>query len=471
MRLIALLALAVGLRFFSFFPSVMDHDESTYLVIADEMLKGRTYWKDVSDTKPPGIFLIYAGLIALAGKSLFLIRLLVALWVGFTAWGIWRIARLWMPQGPGPWLAAVSWLVMTSIFTFFGVSPNAELFFAGLSVWALWLLLAFPWHGWAMAGAGLLLGLGIAVKQLAAFDALAMGIFFLAWILREDQDRLRRLGLLALMSLVSLLPFGAIAWWYHDRGLGETWYFHQFVLPGRYPESMDLTRRLKFIADFFLRFAPFTLLALLAVRHWRHPLGLLTLWMGCATLAILLPGNFFGHYTIQWMPPLALLCGLALDSAHPLPARLSALLTPRNGWFLLSAVLLLNATLQFRDYYRKPDNRRQALDLILAAEKEESDTTPIDVYTGDVSYQILYFLLNSSPPVEYPHPSLIWEAEHQENIDHTPKEELTAMYAHPPEYVLFSQRRPNDAFHDFLRRHYAAMDTLPDKVVLYRHLN
>ena len=33
-----LTGLSLVMRFFSFFPSVMDHDESTYLVIADALL-------------------------------------------------------------------------------------------------------------------------------------------------------------------------------------------------------------------------------------------------------------------------------------------------------------------------------------------------------------------------------------------------------------------------------------------------
>ena len=58
--LFVLVALSVLLRFFSFFPSVMDHDESTYLVIANEMLHHKTLYTDLIDIKPPGIFLLYA---------------------------------------------------------------------------------------------------------------------------------------------------------------------------------------------------------------------------------------------------------------------------------------------------------------------------------------------------------------------------------------------------------------------------
>ena len=58
--LIFFLTVSVGLRFFSFFPSVLDHDESTYLIIGRDILNGKILYTDVTDTKPVGIFLFYA---------------------------------------------------------------------------------------------------------------------------------------------------------------------------------------------------------------------------------------------------------------------------------------------------------------------------------------------------------------------------------------------------------------------------
>jgi hypothetical protein len=55
--------LAVILRFFSFFPSVIDHDESTYLEMARMILAGKILYVDMIDIKPPGIFLILADLL------------------------------------------------------------------------------------------------------------------------------------------------------------------------------------------------------------------------------------------------------------------------------------------------------------------------------------------------------------------------------------------------------------------------
>jgi len=77
-------AISLALRFVSFFPSVMDHDESTYLIIGRDILNGKNLYTDVTDTKPVGIFLFYAGLEYIFGSSIFLKRLAFALLVGIS---------------------------------------------------------------------------------------------------------------------------------------------------------------------------------------------------------------------------------------------------------------------------------------------------------------------------------------------------------------------------------------------------
>ena len=63
-------AASILLRFLSFHYSVIDHDESTYLIIADAVLNGSYLYADVIDTKPPGIFLAFGLIQVLFGKSI-----------------------------------------------------------------------------------------------------------------------------------------------------------------------------------------------------------------------------------------------------------------------------------------------------------------------------------------------------------------------------------------------------------------
>ncbi|MFM8362558.1 MAG: hypothetical protein ACKOA4_07660 [Haliscomenobacter sp.] len=78
LRFAVLSGIAVALRILSFFRTVIDHDESTYLVIADAVRQGAIYWVDAIDVKPPGIFWLYALLQTLFGKAIFTMRLFAA---------------------------------------------------------------------------------------------------------------------------------------------------------------------------------------------------------------------------------------------------------------------------------------------------------------------------------------------------------------------------------------------------------
>ena len=91
--LAALTVLSTVMRFFSFFPSVMDHDESTYLVIADALRNGDVYLRDVIDTKPIGIFTLLAIFQLFFGKSILIFRIITAIWIALTAWMLYLTHR------------------------------------------------------------------------------------------------------------------------------------------------------------------------------------------------------------------------------------------------------------------------------------------------------------------------------------------------------------------------------------------
>ena len=63
-----------------------------------------------------------------------------------------------------------------------------------------------------MIGAGIAIGMGVMIKQAAAFDALALGLFLLWTIRQENKRHLQRLVRLATMTLVVVLPLAVVAW-------------------------------------------------------------------------------------------------------------------------------------------------------------------------------------------------------------------------------------------------------------------
>jgi 4-amino-4-deoxy-L-arabinose transferase-like glycosyltransferase len=215
--LAVLLLVALVFRFFSFFPTVINHDESTYILIGREILHGKHYFVDVIDTKPIGVFLFYAVFQWLVGHSILLFRLFVALGVGLTGFGLFAIVDRHLGNRKGAWVAGAGYILMTSIFTYYGVSPNTELFFAGFTVFALWLLLGGT-HWWRYLLAGGALGIGFMIKYVVAFDALAFGLLGI-WLAHQREGRwwygLGR-GLIMLISF--LVPFALVFQYYRLLG-------------------------------------------------------------------------------------------------------------------------------------------------------------------------------------------------------------------------------------------------------------
>src|ERR1043166_554276 len=88
----AIIALVVILRAPTLLPSMYTIDEAYYSTIASDMLDGGTVYRTAVDTKPPGMYYIYAGVFRVAGRNnLFAVHLLAIFVVVATALVLRRI--------------------------------------------------------------------------------------------------------------------------------------------------------------------------------------------------------------------------------------------------------------------------------------------------------------------------------------------------------------------------------------------
>ena len=434
------IVLAVVLRLFSFFPSVINHDESTYIVIADALLRGNTYWVDYIDTKPVGVFLIFAFFKLVIGSSIFLYRVMTAVWLAATAFLLYRTKlRLGSPAKAGL-AAGIMYLFLNSIFTFYGVSPNTETYFGLFTIAAFFLLLNERWPIAAALLSGLMLGLGFTIKYVVAFDALALGLFLVWHFFRLPEKRMQRFIQALILVIGFSIPILGI--WLYYRSIGEeaTFLFFTFEVSKRYPVSASLLDYITFMADFFGRFLPVTVFFIFVLTQkitnkTTKYFGLL--WAGLVLTVILLPGKFFGHYFIQFMLPFCFVAGevFTVQKEH-LPKWLNVLFRPKIGYTLLGLLIVVNAFLQKKDYIDKPDYPREIANYILP------NLGPDDqIYTGNYS-QIIYHLTDKQSPISYIHPSLFWEDKHIKALEVNLELEMTKLRASTPKYVVFQKKSP-----------------------------
>ncbi|MCB0693844.1 MAG: hypothetical protein KDC19_06360 [Saprospiraceae bacterium] len=326
-------------------------------------------------------------------------------------------------------------------------------------------MIRWPWQWWPMIGAGIAIGMGVMIKQAAAFDALALGLFLLWTIRQENKRHLQRLVRLAAMTLVVVLPLAVVAWWYARKGYLTLFLDHQFLLPGRYLNQSDQRYEWSMVVDFLARYAPITLLALMAVLRRssasRPAVGFYGLWLFLAAVAAILPQNAFGHYFIALIPPMAMMAGLVWHADVHLPGWLRWLRSARTGYVLLVLFIVVNGLFQYQDYIRKPDHVKAALTRIRASGIEDPT-----IFTGTSNFQILYVLLNISPPVGYPHPSLLFDDRFDEvlNIDH--QAQFNQVRSATPSFCFFNLNEPMGLYEPWIAEDYQAIDTL-GRVVMY----
>jgi len=461
--LFVLISVSVLLRFFSFFPSVVNHDESTYIQIAYEMLHGKTYFVDVIDTKPVGIFLIYGFFQTLAGDSIFLFRLFTAIWIAVTALGIFAVTFKISNERISAWTAGILYILATSIFTFYGVSPNTELFFNVFTIWAFYLIIEKQ-DWWRMAIAGLLLGFAFLVKYVIVVEALVFGFYILWQSKKRKGNWLAGFPLGFCMALFFFIPLISVYMWYYLAGHEKELLFYTFELPGRYPVDRSISGLALFYLDFFGRYFPITILVILAIKNGRKHFGniffLLLSWLAADLLIAGWSGKNFGHYLLQALPVFCILAGIGLI-ANPVFIKKIRSLKPKVIWGAGIIFFLLYSLAHKTEYFDKEDLPKK-IALKMRGKLKRSD----NIYTGNYQH-ILYFLLHKQSPTAYVHRSLIWDEHHSDMLEIDLEQEAKKILSQNPKFILLKEPVPANPVADSIIKYYKPVDTIDGKIFIY----
>jgi hypothetical protein len=308
----------------------LETDECNYAYIGARLLAGDRLYVDVWDHQPPGIFALFAVVIALFGDAPEVFRwTAVAASLG-TMGLIFAIVR----RAAGhlaAYLAAGVFALCSADPGMAGEGCNREIFMNPFALAALWLLLRRPGPGQRDALiAGLLLGIGSTIKTVMAAQWLLMlgWLVVRTWLASKPGRRLRPLARIAvafgagpaLVWTVTLSYFGA-------TGRFDEIYEAVFAFNLGYSDvSASYWQR---FADFFLapihRYvfsgtwplwiaAGLSAAALPLIRRGRGfavEAALLCYLVG-TYWAVCLPGQFWPHYYYLMLPPLVIVLTVAL---------------------------------------------------------------------------------------------------------------------------------------------------------------
>lgn len=460
---LGLALLAILFRFITFFPLTIDMDESTYLVIADHFLKGDVLYRDVTDVKPPGIFLIFAFVQFLFGKSIFIVRLFAALVVATGGYVLYRAQKNW---GSARWPAILTGAVYIFMFNFyFGFSANTEIFFVFFTALAVWSYSRVDQGKRWYLLAGLFLGLGFLVKLHVAFDALAFGLFILVTGLQNRQVKWTLIHC-SLLSFGFLVPFVSAHIIFWVLGYYQYYHFVTYEAPFNYSVIRDTGVLLKYFKDGIVTYLPFIAMAIAGFFtfrkrgnskiHWLFLLLFALEWV-----AILATGKPHPHYWLQLVPPVALLAGSMFESQGVIhffskKAVKVVCVVIGAGYF----VFLFNY--YHKRYLQRPNHPQAVYDYLKPFVESEDK-----IYTGD-GPQILYWLMDKKSPTPHIHQNHLTYPDKIATYEIDVEAEMDKIFATDPRFVILKQNYPHDFVNKRMERDYLEVKVISDYRIFKR---
>jgi 4-amino-4-deoxy-L-arabinose transferase-like glycosyltransferase len=311
---------------------VPERDITTYAVIGQGLLEGRSLYADLWDHKPPGVHLVYAAAIAVTGQDARAIYLLSVLGSILGLFGVWSAARQFGDRdGWGALLAGLMWVGISGAFRLQGEMPNTELLSNGF--------LAFGFCGAvrlldeeASLRRGLATGLLFAGASLFKHLLVVIpgALLVSAWIVAHQRRRhIARQGLLWLLTGSAV--WACVVAWFMTQGNWRPFYEAVFEYNRYYGGSVGAnllaslhpSRLFPPEFQFAIPILAFSIAgALLDRQRWTKWIMLGTYLLASALIVALHPGPY-SHYRIVLLVPLCVGFGWSVTSLTGLatPAR------------------------------------------------------------------------------------------------------------------------------------------------------
>jgi 4-amino-4-deoxy-L-arabinose transferase-like glycosyltransferase len=299
--LLLLCAFSVAIRF-PFFKVPMITDEGGAAYIAHFWSSDYQPYKDINYDRLQGFFLLYKAIFALLGHQIVSIRLAAAFFNVGTLLLVFFFARKLSNDSSG-WVGGLFFAVFSTAPVIEGFTANSELF----AVLPLTLSAYLVWEEkWFFAG--LLSGFSVLFKPIGISGFLLALIWIMAYQRKWRSVILMSVGF-AIWPALAMLHGWLVGWKY----FWSTFFKHRAmafsVFSGQPAYQIhNLFVSLQATSPAWIGLAIFATVALLYSGSRVRKFGLI--WIGTTMIGMGLGGNWFGHYYIQIIPPLAILAGI-----------------------------------------------------------------------------------------------------------------------------------------------------------------
>jgi hypothetical protein len=298
-----------------------ERDEGEYAYIAQQMLKGVPPYESAYSMKLPGIYAVYAVILAVFGQTHTAVHLGLLIVNAATIFIIFLLAKNMF--GPLAGVASgCAYAILSLTAQVNGLMANAEHFVVLPALAGLLLIYKTgnERRYIRLLAAGLLLGLAFIIKQHGVFFAVFGAIYLLYCDLHHRRVQLKKAVVAQLVLAAGIvIPFGLTCLILWKAGVFDKFWFWAFTYAREYATAISLSNaRMLFKEQFgyIIAESPFIwffvllgLFALIIVRHYRR-WGAFVLGLLLFSFLAVCPGFYFrGHYFIFLLPAVAVLAG------------------------------------------------------------------------------------------------------------------------------------------------------------------
>ena len=488
-----LLLFTLLIRLPFFFRDVINWDESTFILIGQSILDGHLLYTNLWDVKPPLVFVSYALIIAVFGKSIISVRIAGALCVAFVSFCTYLVGkRLW--NNRVGIISAVLVVIMASSILPDGQAVMTEhlALVPLMGVMSIFVTkrIKIP----TLFLIGMLMGIASLIRLNLAYVAVLIG-FFVAFALkpRSPYTILQR-GLIYasggfLVILLTYLPYvitGYQKLWvssvilaslsYANSQLSASEILIQYLTKKNFVSSLIVILALIGICFIF-----FQLFKYFRLKKLEDKLGFICFFLLFAGtgISILQSGASHYHYLIQITPFVALVTAVPLSD-------LWQKLRPMAKKSIIALVMIIFSVLIILEYNSLLTRYLNTNKLFYGSAYKIADYLEQENATKEAIYMmedhIVYWLINSQPltPVST-HPSIVAKdylfknllgpeastvGEMQKILDKKPKFVVTK------ENIWYLRNQPEAKLllENTLSQHYKLVEQIQGKQI-YRRLN
>jgi len=466
--LIFFILLVVLLRWSSFYRSLIDWDESLYLLVSQAWSEGNPPYTTIWDNKPPGIYAIFLIAISVFGHSVLSIRIFACIFVIITCFFLYKIGSLIESKSTEIGLLSGSLYAIATI-RYGGLASNTEIFFTTFVVIAFFLFFSanilymekiFLNHNLTFFQIGLLLGIGFEIKYVVLFDFLALSLILVFTMIAQTRLNAKYwliLKNICFLSLGFVLPFIIVSLYFWLIGNFDDYIYANFTankLRTVYIEFSFVTP-LKFFfqIDKMVWFSiPFLSIYLFIAKtiptrdRWILSSFIISFFTTLLCLSSLLRGYFYSHYFLQFLPSICFVSAYIIIKLAYSGIKLEKSKFRKYQILVAFLILLINTTGIFKAlydnanyvYFRQVKGIRQWGDtpaLIAEYLKDRIKANDYIYIMNDII--IVYFLASAKIPTRYAFPGFMLIQADLPNITGIdPLEELDLILQKQPVYII-----------------------------------